>query len=566
MRSRPATEPKRPRGVLIAVSLTAAAALHTVYVVHHRVNTDEPQHLHVGWAWVRGLLPYRDVFDNHSPLFSMLMAPALRAIGERPDIVFLARLLMLPLAALVLGLAWVIARKLFSTQAAFLAVALCALVPDFMLASVEYRTDLLWAVLWMAAMAILLTGPLTRARGFLFGLALGAALGTSMKTSLLIASLGAAGAAALFLLRARGVRLRLSSLGAWGAWTLAGVLLVPALLVAFFASHGALKPMLYGTLSHNLVPKLGLWREGAYRALIPLATLPFLWIVGRRIFERADDPFLGGKRALLFLTAGVYYAALHGIWPLITRQDALPFLPMAAVSVAPFLLDLAGWARTWRPGVPGLVRAASLAPAAALALEIAWTQRVESVWQRNDTEHEVSLLSEVLRLTRPGDTVMDLKGETIFRERPFYFALETITQARIADGLIRDDIPERLIATRTPVAVADTPELPQRGRAFLNANYVPLGALRVLGQTLGPQDGSTAAAFEIGVPQRYAVICERGGATGLLDGTPYHGPRELAQGRHTYLGSRSEGRTMLLWADAVGATRRENRSDSRGPG
>jgi len=553
MLSRQATGNRQ--GALTAVFLIAAAALHAVYVVHHRVNSDEPQHLHVAWAWVQGLLPYRDVFDNHSPLFSLLMAPVLRAIGERPDIVFLARLAMLPLAALALALAWVIGRHLFSTRAALLAVALCALVPDFMLGSVEYRTDVLWTVLWMAAMAILLTGHPTRSRAFLFGLAVGAALATSMKTSMLVLSLGVSGAAALYMLRARGAKLPLPSLAAWSACALAGVLLVPALLVAVFASQGAWKPMIYGTLSHNLVPNLGLWREGAYRALILVAALPLLWIVGRRIVEGADDPFLGAKRALLFLTAGVYYAALYGIWPLITRQDLLPFLPMAAVVVAPCFLALTGLARGWRPRLQGLVRAASFAPAAVLVLEIAWTQRVEPVWQRNDTQHEVSLLKEVLRLTRRGDTVMDLKGETIFRERPFYFALEAITEARIADGSIRDDIPERLIARGTPVAVADSPELPERGRNFLNANYIPLGELRVLGQSLGRQDGSATTSFEIGVPQRYVVTCENGGATGLLDGTPYDGPRELARGRHTYLGSRSEGRATLLWA---GAVRREN--------
>jgi len=553
MLSRRATENRQ--GALIAVFLIAAAALHAVYVVHHRVNSDEPQHLHVAWAWVQGLLPYRDVFDNHSPLFSLVMAPVVRAIGERPDIVFLARLAMLPFAALALALAWIIGRNLFSIRAAFLAVALCALVPDFMLGSVEYRTDVLWTVLWMAAMAILLTGPPTRSRFFLFGVAVGAALGTSMKTSLLVLSLMAAGAATLYMLRARGSKLPLSSLAMCGASALAGVLLVPALLAAFFATQGAWKPMLYGTLSHNLVPNLGLWREGAYRALILPAALPLLWIVGRRIIERAKDPFLGAKRALLFLTAGIYYTALYGIWPLITRQDLLPFLPMAAVVAAPCFLALPGLARRWRPGLQGLARAAAFAPAAVLALEIAWTQRVEPVWQRNDTQREASLLDEVLRLTRRGDTVMDLKGETIFRERPFYFALEAITEARIADGSIRDDIPERLIARRTPVAIADTPEFPERGREFLNMNYIPLGELRVLGQRLGPQDGSATASFEIGVPQRYVILCERGDATGLLDGIPYDGPRELARGRHTYVGSRSEGGATLLWAEAV---RREN--------
>ena len=47
--------------------LGTEAALHAGYVLHHRVNTDEPQHLHVAWSVAQGLLPYRDVFDNHSP-------------------------------------------------------------------------------------------------------------------------------------------------------------------------------------------------------------------------------------------------------------------------------------------------------------------------------------------------------------------------------------------------------------------------------------------------------------------------------------------------------------------
>jgi prolipoprotein diacylglyceryltransferase len=43
--------------------LVAAAALLLVigarvcYVFTHRVNGDEPQHLHVVWAWTQGLLP-----------------------------------------------------------------------------------------------------------------------------------------------------------------------------------------------------------------------------------------------------------------------------------------------------------------------------------------------------------------------------------------------------------------------------------------------------------------------------------------------------------------------------
>ena len=43
--------------------------------------------LHVVWAWATGRLPYRDVFDNHSPLFGFVFSPLFRLVGERNDIV-----------------------------------------------------------------------------------------------------------------------------------------------------------------------------------------------------------------------------------------------------------------------------------------------------------------------------------------------------------------------------------------------------------------------------------------------------------------------------------------------
>jgi hypothetical protein len=47
-------------------------------------NSDEPQHLHVVWAWANGMLPYKDVFDNHSSLFQAISAPLFALLGKRP--------------------------------------------------------------------------------------------------------------------------------------------------------------------------------------------------------------------------------------------------------------------------------------------------------------------------------------------------------------------------------------------------------------------------------------------------------------------------------------------------
>src|ERR1700686_2395080 len=70
------------------VSWGVVLALRVVYMRGFRFDTDEPQHLYVIWAWVRGLVQYRDVFDNHAPLFHILFAPVAAALGERPEILF----------------------------------------------------------------------------------------------------------------------------------------------------------------------------------------------------------------------------------------------------------------------------------------------------------------------------------------------------------------------------------------------------------------------------------------------------------------------------------------------
>ena len=51
----------------LAVLVGGCALLRIAAFFRYRFDSDEPQHLHIAWAWTAGLLPYRDVFDNHAP-------------------------------------------------------------------------------------------------------------------------------------------------------------------------------------------------------------------------------------------------------------------------------------------------------------------------------------------------------------------------------------------------------------------------------------------------------------------------------------------------------------------
>jgi hypothetical protein len=147
---------------------------------------------------------------------------------------------------------------------------------------------------------------------------------------------------------------------------------------------------------------------------------------------------------------------------------------------------------------------------------------------------------------------MDTKGEAIFRKRPFFWVLETITIERLWRGLIPDTIAEDIVRSRCYVAVSDSERFPPGGRAFLSENFIPVGGLRVAGRFLVPSDGPhPRARFEIAIPGTYAVVTPAGPASGALDGTPYARPRVLAAGPHEFAAEHGSGQMAVVWARAV---------------
>src|SRR5437667_124758 len=154
----------------LAMLALLSLVLRGLAYFQHRFDSDEPQHLHVTWGWTAGLLQYRDLFDNHAPLFHMLTAPILRLVGERPDVLLYMRAPMLALFAIVLVATYLIGQRLYSSAVGLWAALLLSLFPPFFLKSLEYRTDNLWMVFWCLAVVVLIRGPLTPTRLFVVGL------------------------------------------------------------------------------------------------------------------------------------------------------------------------------------------------------------------------------------------------------------------------------------------------------------------------------------------------------------------------------------------------------------
>src|SRR5689334_5316889 len=446
--ARPAPIPRTER-LLAALLIVAATVVRGLALLRHRVNSDEPQHLHVAWSWTQGLLPYRDVFDNHSPLFSLLMSWPLRALGERPDIVLQMRLFMLPFALGSLVLAAIIARRLFGNRVALWSLVLLGAHTDFLLGSVEYRTDVAWACAWLGALAVLVGGRMSVRRAIAAGLLAGVAQPISMKPSLLVTAAGAAAVLTWFA-SSNDERPSPARAAALVAAAACGFVVVPSVVVAAFARLGALEPMIRCTVGYNVVPGLGLWGTAPLRPLGFLLGLPVLGALVIWVRRSEAEPGAAGRIALLLAATGFAHLAIETLWPLVVRGDMLPIWPVETILGAAVLTRFLPAAWGARPGVRARLSAAVLALAA--IGELALTIRF------GDLGHDCSrsqrrALAEILHLTRPGDLVMSVKGEAIFRRRPVYAAIETIAEERYRRGLLADDIAERLAATGTAVVM-----------------------------------------------------------------------------------------------------------------
>lgn len=527
------------RLTLTGIAVTSLL-LRAVAYFRYRFDSDESQHLHVTWGWTAGLVQYRDYFDNHAPLFHLATAPLLSLLGERPDILLYMRAPMLLLWAAVLWQTWILASRFWSKSVAFGAVVLLAIYPPFFLKSLEYRTDNAWSTLCVLALVLLVGGrprpdeamPRARAastnRMFATGFVIGLASCVSMKTPLVVFSFVVAWAATAFAVRQR-VTVRRAAANTLAF--VAGAVIAPAILAWFFISRGAWHALLYCVFTFNeLIEKTHPHTHLLYY-LYPVAMYLLFRYARHAGPPRGNDP-AARTRFFLALFTAVYLITLSCFWILISQRDLLPLMPLGAIFAAAWLVR--------RIATPGR-RSAAYAAVAAVCFGFLFHYTTRFT---DGTATDIGLVNQALRLTRPGEPIMDLKGETIYRPRPSYYVFETITREAMRRGLLADTVAQSVIRADCHVVQANDSFFPPRSRAFLRKYFLDVGQLRAAGQWLTP-DGN----FAVGVPGDYLVLDARGPVAGVLDGVPLRGARHLEPGLHHFTAP-AKGRLACLWAPA----------------
>jgi hypothetical protein len=512
------------------MSLLFLLVLRLAWLNAYSLNSDEAQHAHVSWAWTQGLLPYRDVFDNHGPLFGWLHSPLLRWLDNRPDVLTWLRLAMQFWYVVALGSVGWMARRLYGWRIAMVVVLVAGLFPRFFIVSGQFRTDDMWMAMWLLGLAFVAGTPPRLWRYFIAGVAMGCALAVSQKTLvLLVTTVVAAGVVRLL----RPSHAPRAGVRCWLA-ALLGVLVVPGIFAIWLATHGLLADAWYGLAQYNI--------GGANKRHAAQQTLWFVLLAAaltvvcvREARQRSEGGF--DWTVFFALQGGLYLLLIWFIWPLITKQDFLPVLPTLTIAAA-------GWAGTWqwlamRPRLRGALLMALMV--AELAMVIAEAPP----WQDTLAEQRAEL-STVLRYTNETDTVMDSKGDTIFRMRPYYPVLESLAMRRLRRGQMVDTIVDDLINHKTMLVVLR--RLPPSSARFVMLNYVQAGGdIWVAGHLFADQQ--PRQTMEVNVPGDYVVTDGHRRLRGSIDGGPVTDHWSLGRGNHQLVVS--EGTPVAyVWSQA----------------
>ncbi len=190
------------------------------------------------------------------------------------------------------------------------------------------------------------------------------------------------------------------------------------------------------------------------------------------------------------------------------------------------------------------MRSLRLAPVA-VAVAFLATAVTARVW-RDDAHAQVSLIRQILQVTVPSDAVMDLKGESVFRRRPYWLVLESITHRKIRHGFLRDDIAAALVRSGTAVLASDA--FPPATSRFVHRNYVPWGRLWVLGRRVPRGVSTVPIPFRIAVPSTYVVVGRAAVVPAVIDGTRVNGGIALNPGWHTLLVDRPVASPIVIWS------------------
>jgi Dolichyl-phosphate-mannose-protein mannosyltransferase len=517
------------------------------FTSNRRFNADEFQHLHAAWMVHSGYFPYRDFWDNHTPLLHYFVAPVFPFFEEGIPLIMFIRGFMSGVALLIIWLTYRIARF---DHDRFISL-LCALVLSFSVLfiqkTIEIRPDHFLVISWLASLWIYIRFRSQSRNGFHLvasGILLGVGMLFSPKALLCLAAATVTFAAnSISSNSANGNRLHLFfRIIRESLYYTLGFLIPVAGCAFFFWQKGSLSLLVDSTLLSNLdYPNL---RRPTYLLSLQHIVLFLIAFAGMIVcfLERNIQHSPYRSRFLIGVPCVFLMLIFVFVMPAPFPQSALVFVPFLAIYA-------------------GIALKKSLEPIVDTARTLSWKQRsllaftlltgiivpgVSLFVKQPTTESNVQqlkLMSTVLDHTNEHDVIFDGNTAYVFRPQAYYYgSLVEGIRERIARGDIKISIPQSLRDRHCKFIIYDdrVSRLPMNVQEFIRNNYIPTQFPQILvaGRDLRSDSISgRKAKFWIEIPLTYRIqIPDNGGF--VIEGKPYNSPVFLTTGFHEVVGER----------------------------
>jgi hypothetical protein len=490
----------------------ASFAVRAFLTFHRALGPDEFQHLHNAWMIHLGFLPYRDFWDNHTPLMPYLLGPVLSAMGEGTRAVLVSRAFFSIAGLGILWIVYKIAGMLTDKGTALLAITLLSISEIFLQKSIEVRPDQMVILFWLGSIWMCIR---TSPSYFTGGVLLGIAFLFSPKALLCLA---VAFPAFCILSPAPHVTIKLKRAGLY----ILGFLIPVAALALFFFSKGALNDLVTKTFLENLSyphtakPLFLLFPQNLSFFLLAFAGM----IVSFHHHRNITHPL-----SLLSAAGTALFCLLAFVMPSPFPQSALIFLPIFSIFAA---IAVHASQQSRNIVVP------------TFALIVGFLVPVITIFiggsLQQSTRSQFQTIEWILKNTSARETIFDGNGAYIFRKQAYYYgSFVQAIRERIGRGELHETIPESLKKNHCRVIILDSriSGLPDDVQEFIRTNYVTSNHqnIYIAGEKLRPENfDGVNATFRIEIPAVYRIDTNTNSFR--IDQMPYKEPILLNTGIH----------------------------------
>lgn len=473
-------------GLLLIFVGLLLARLHVAYVRYF--DPDEFAHMHWAYLLTIGKLPYKDFFYYLLPLYQFFMTPIffLRASS---DVIIVARVWQYFLYVVNAVLIYRISSKALSNRhIGLLAAVIFAAFPMTFDKTIDIRPDMLMILFYLLSVDIIMRADAWDIKRSLL-------LGFSIAISgLSLPKIVFAVPALVFLLFARKNKPSMNHV----LWMIVGAAVPVIFLLEYLILNNILSQAIVSIMKDSVAVNAGKTPFSPWKALSPW---PLVYV------EKGGPSFPWQVNSVIWYTAiagcilTLIKKPLYGIFNVLFFAGAICFLFLFPAPYLQYFLPLSIFASILAATVISflhtIIRATiknktatdivyfAIVAGIVSCLVVSFdTQYRIRVRDSNTNAEQTGVITDLLRISKPDETVYDMIGSYVFRPDAYYFCChpygEFANTVSVGPGPLRTSLVSNktryIILDRTGMSLWQTP---QPDLQFIKSHYIPSKYLKI---------------------------------------------------------------------------------------